>query len=156
MLKRKITRVLQQWKASDHQDSLLIKGARQVGKTYVVERFGESNYKSFISLNFIESPELKSIFDGDLSSVEIKKRVTLLVPGVSFVEGETLVTSCHREILALWARRLAFRFIWQHISQVQNNQCSSGERNLQKCKFCLFEVWFIRFLINAKTDLSCV
>lgn len=91
MLKRKITRVLQQWKASDHQDSLLIKGARQVGKTYVVERFGESNYKSFISLNFIESPELKSIFDGDLSSAELKKRVTLLVPGVSFVEGETLL-----------------------------------------------------------------
>lgn len=91
MLRRKITRSLQQWRESSHQDCFLIKGARQVGKTYTITEFGRSNYESFIPINFIESPQFKTIFEGDLSSSEIKKRISLLVPGVSFKENNTLL-----------------------------------------------------------------
>lgn len=91
MLRRKITRTLKQWHGSKHQDCLLIKGARQVGKTFTITQFGEESYKSFIAINFIESPQLKTLFDGDLSSEEIKKRMTLLIPGIDFVENDTLI-----------------------------------------------------------------
>lgn len=74
MLKRKIYHKLQEWRSSDHQDCLLVKGARQVGKTYTITQFGKSSYKSFISINFIESPQLKSLFEGELSSDHIKNK----------------------------------------------------------------------------------
>ena len=91
MLKRKIIQDLRRWREGRNAECLLIKGARQVGKTFAVSQFGQSDYDSFIPINFIESPELKAIFDGDLSSAEIRKRVTLFVPGASFVEGGTLL-----------------------------------------------------------------
>lgn len=86
-----MTDTLREWRESRHHECLLIRGARQVGKTYTVTQFGTSEYKSFISLNFIESPQLKTIFDGDLSSAEIKKRMTLLIPNVRFVPHDTLI-----------------------------------------------------------------
>lgn len=91
MLKRKIYHKLQEWRSSDHQDCLLVKGARQVGKTYTITQFGKSSYKSFISINFIESPQLKSLFEGELSSDHIKKQMTLLIPGIEFINGDTLI-----------------------------------------------------------------
>ena len=91
MLKRKICQTFKEWRDSDHQDCLLVKGARQVGKTYTISQFGESNYDSFISINFIESPQLKSLFDGELSSEAIKSKMTLLIPGIEFIEKRTLI-----------------------------------------------------------------
>lgn len=91
MLKRKIYHKLQEWRSSDHQDCLLVKGVRQVGKTYTITQFGKSSYKSFISINFIESPQLKSLFEGELSSDHIKKQMTLLIPGIEFINGDTLI-----------------------------------------------------------------
>ena len=66
-------------------------GARQVGKTYTITQFGRQAYESFIPLNFIESPELKAVFAGDLASSEIKKRMSLLIPGIAFVPHSTLL-----------------------------------------------------------------
>lgn len=91
MLKRKIIEALRQWRARDAEECLLVKGARQVGKTYSITHFGQAEYESFIPVNFIESPELKSVFDGDLSSASIKKRLSLLVPGIAFKERSTLL-----------------------------------------------------------------
>lgn len=91
MLKRKITQVLHQWKENQHQECLLVKGARQVGKTFTISEFGRLEYEQFIAINFIESPELKAIFDGDISSTEIKKKITLLMPGISFADRGTLL-----------------------------------------------------------------
>ena len=57
MLRRKIYDQLLLWKAEKREKSikecLLIKGARQVGKSFIVEQFGKENYESFISINFI-------------------------------------------------------------------------------------------------------
>lgn len=54
-------------------------------------QFGAEEYKSTIVLNFIESPEFKTIFDGDLSSDEIKKRITLFIPAVQIIPHHTLL-----------------------------------------------------------------
>lgn len=91
MLRRKIIETFRQWRRSHERECLLVKGARQVGKTFAVSQFGQSEYDSFVSMNFLESPRLKTIFDGDLSSSEIKKRMTLIMPGVDLVDGSTLI-----------------------------------------------------------------
>lgn len=91
MLKRKIYQQLQEWRDSHHEDCLLIKGARQVGKTFAITQFGQTEYESFIAINFIESPQLKSLFDGDLSSSNIKKQMTMLIPGIQFIAEKTLI-----------------------------------------------------------------
>lgn len=91
MLKRKIYQQLQEWRDSHHEDCLLIKGARQVGKTFAITQFGQTEYESFIAINFIESPQLKALFDGDLSSSNIKKQMTMLIPGIQFIAKKTLI-----------------------------------------------------------------
>ena len=75
MLKRKIYSELLDWKNRRKNEGLkkclLIKGARQVGKSYIVNEFGKNEYESFISINFFKNPELKEIFNE--KSVDIRK-----------------------------------------------------------------------------------
>jgi len=74
MLKRKMYDKLLEWKKQRREEQfkkcLLIKGDRQVGKSYIIKEFGINEYESFIYIDFFKQPELKAIFDGDLSSVE--------------------------------------------------------------------------------------
>ena len=91
MLKRKFYDRLLEWKESKEKECLLVKGARQIGKTYIIDYFGKQNYSSYIYINFIESPQLTKIFDGDLSAEEIYKQITLNIPECRFVEKDTLI-----------------------------------------------------------------
>lgn len=91
MLKRKIYQTLLDWKNTKRNECLLIKGARQVGKSFIIREFGRKNYESFIELNFYQHPEYISIFDGDLTPDEIYKRISLQLLGVNFIEGKTLI-----------------------------------------------------------------
>lgn len=91
MLKRKMYGKLIEWKENREQNCLLIKGARQVGKTYLVREFGNAEYESFIEINFLEHPELKSIFDGDRSADNILKNITFNIPNVRLIPGKTLL-----------------------------------------------------------------
>ena len=91
MLKRKMYQILKDWKENRGKECLLIKGARQIGKTYIVEEFGKKEYKSFIEVNFLKTPSLKAIFMGDLSADEIYKQMSAYLPGSNFIEGDTLI-----------------------------------------------------------------
>lgn len=91
MLKRKMYDRLLEWKKNKGTECLLIKGARQVGKTYLVRQFGANEYESFIEINFHMQSNLKSIFEGELSSEEIFKRITANIPGVKLIYGKTLL-----------------------------------------------------------------
>jgi len=91
MLKRKIEQVLLDWKARKKKNSLLIKGARQVGKTFSVEKFGKENYESYIYMNFEKDPKLKNIFAGSLDVEELRKQITLNLPTAELLEGKTLI-----------------------------------------------------------------
>lgn len=62
-LKRKIDKFLLDWRNSKTRKPLIIKGARQTGKTTSIEKFGKENYKSFIEINFVSMPEYKTIFN---------------------------------------------------------------------------------------------
>ena len=91
MLKRKIYAFFSDWRRNKGKECLLITGARQVGKTFAVRAFGEAEYESFIEINFLKYPSLKSIFDGDLDPTTILKRITAHLPESRFADGKTLL-----------------------------------------------------------------
>jgi len=106
MLKRKITTSLLTWKQDPDKRVLLVKGARQVGKTYSILDFAKNNYQSTIYINFEENPAYKEIFAGDLDMTTLVKQITLRVPNVKLVPGRTLlfldeIQSCPRARTAL-------------------------------------------------------
>ena len=90
MLQRKMTAELNAWKADVKKKSLMIRGARQVGKTYIVRQFGMS-YQSFVELNFIEHPEYKTIFSGDLNPDTLITNISAYIPSANLIPGETLI-----------------------------------------------------------------
>jgi len=91
MLKRKITIDLIAWKKRENKLCLLVKGARQVGKTFIIDEFAHANYKYYTRINFDENPAYKAIFDGDLDVETLIKQISLRVPNSELVPNETLV-----------------------------------------------------------------
>lgn len=91
MLKRKIYNDLIKYKESRSEKCLIVEGARQIGKTYIIRKFGRENYASFIELNFIENPSLLNIFRGDLNADSILSAIQLYLPESAVIPGETLI-----------------------------------------------------------------
>lgn len=95
MLKRKIYDSLLEWKnqrKTEHiKKCLLVKGARQVGKSFIIKAFGAKEYQSFVCIDFFRQPALKSIFDGELTSEEILKRMTANLRDFRLIPGDTLI-----------------------------------------------------------------
>jgi predicted AAA+ superfamily ATPase len=91
MLRRKITDDLIKWKANPEHLCLMVKGARQVGKTFIIDAFAKDHYKNYIYINFIETPTYEAIFEGDLDMETLIKQITLRVPNTELVPGETLI-----------------------------------------------------------------
>lgn len=90
-MRRKMADTIREWRKTRGEECLLVKGARQVGKTYIVREVGKSDYESFVEVNFIERPAAREAFEGDLSACEIMKRLSLVVPEASFPTGRTLL-----------------------------------------------------------------
>ena len=91
MLKRKILASLLQWKNNTGKMTLLINGARQVGKTYSITQFAREQYPNYIYINFDENPAYKAIFDGDLDMDTLIRQITLRIPGAKFIPDKTLL-----------------------------------------------------------------
>lgn len=89
-IKRKIDKFLAEWKASEGHLPLIIRGARQIGKTYSIRKFGKS-YKSYIEINFVDNPEFKDIFDSGYSTEAVIKKISFRNPNFDFIPGETLI-----------------------------------------------------------------
>lgn len=91
MLKRKIDKYLEEWKASADKKPLIVKGARQVGKTASIRYFGEKYYNNIVEINFALQPKYKQIFADGYEVDSIIKNITLLNPTLVFVPHETLL-----------------------------------------------------------------
>lgn len=76
-MKRSLYNQLKIWKNDNRRKPLLLQGARQVGKTYLINAFGKNSYSNYIYLNFEEDVELKTLFEGSLSSENILKNISL-------------------------------------------------------------------------------
>lgn len=106
MLRRKFYDILLNWRRTKKNECLLVKGARQIGKTFIIDQFGKTEYSSYIYINFIESPEQKHIFDGSLEAKEIYKKISIYLPNINYVDNNTLIfideiQSCPRARTAL-------------------------------------------------------
>lgn len=91
MLKRKIETQLLEWKILKDRKPLVIKGIRQCGKTFIVQKFARENYGSVVYMNFILDPEKKSAFSGNLDVDTIILNLSALIPGSRFIEGKTCI-----------------------------------------------------------------
>ena len=90
-LRRKIDQYLINWKNSKNKLPLIIKGARQIGKTNAIRNFGEKNYKTFIEINFAFQPEFKTIFENGFVVDDIIKNITLKLPDIELEDNNTLI-----------------------------------------------------------------
>ena len=91
MLRRKIESVLAEWKNSELKKTLVIKGIRQCGKTYIVQKFAKENYENVVYMNFILEPDKKLAFTGNIDVDTILLNLSALIPGSRFVKGKTCI-----------------------------------------------------------------
>lgn len=91
LLKRKIDDFLLDWKSNPDRKPLIVKGARQIGKTVSISAFADINYKNVIKINFVEQKKFKGIFEDGYEVDTIIKNISLLDPSIKFVAGETLI-----------------------------------------------------------------
>ena len=89
-LRRKVDDFLINWKQNPDRKPLIIKGARQIGKTSSIEHFAK-NYKSFVEINFIDEPQYSKIFSSGYSPDNVIKEISLINPSFKFVPNETLI-----------------------------------------------------------------
>ena len=83
-MKRNALEALMHWKSSEDRKPMVLKGARQVGKTWLMKEFGRTAYDSFVYFNFDEEDELKSIF-------EVNKNPQRIVELLSLIAGEKIL-----------------------------------------------------------------
>ncbi len=90
-LKRKIDDFLKDWKNNDDRNPLIVKGARQIGKTESIRNFANKNYKNVIEINFAEEPKYKKITEDGYGAKDIIKNISRLDQNKIFEENNTLI-----------------------------------------------------------------
>lgn len=89
-LKRNAIQVLINWKSSEERKPMVLKGARQVGKTWLMKEFGRNYYKSYVYFNFDEEDDLKSIFESNKNPQRIIELLSMIAEE-KILPGETLI-----------------------------------------------------------------
>ena len=90
-LRRKADKYLDNWKNSQNRLPLIVKGARQVGKTQTIRHFASEHYDNLVEINFAEEPKYKMIVADGYNPRDIIRNITLLDPSKSFQPGRTLL-----------------------------------------------------------------
>lgn len=90
-LKRKIDIYLENWFHDADKKPLIIKGARQIGKSESVRRFANAYYDNVVEINFVESPFFKTILSDGYNPNDIVKNITRINPDIEFIDGKTLI-----------------------------------------------------------------
>ena len=90
LLRRKIDAYLAGWKRNPDRKPLIVRGARQIGKTRSIEWFAAQNYSSVIQINFVEQKKYRDIFNDGFEVDAVLKNISLLNPELRFVPGDTI------------------------------------------------------------------
>lgn len=90
-LQRKADIFLEEWKKDDDRKPLIIKGARQVGKTETIRRFAKNHYKNIVEINFATNPVYKTIIEDGYEVEDIVRLISRIDPQKEFIAGETLI-----------------------------------------------------------------
>lgn len=104
-MKRKITQQLVEWKNSSARKPLILNGARQVGKTFILREFGRENYKNTVYVNLESNGTVASMFNDDISPSKLIKYLEVET-GERILPNETLIIldeiqSCERAVTSL-------------------------------------------------------
>ena len=91
MFEREISASLKSWKRDSGHKCLMVRGARQIGKTFSVTEFGKSHYDSFIGINFLEMPSVKKVFSQDLDTDTLVRNISLYLREAEFIPNRTLL-----------------------------------------------------------------
>ena len=114
-MKRFIDHDLEQWRNSRRRKPLILRGARQVGKTYSINRFGETRFENFLLVDLERNPGWHKVFEGNLQARQICSDLEILL-NQKIIPGETLlfideIQACPRAISAL-------RFFYEDMPQL--------------------------------------
>lgn len=90
-LRRKIDTFLDEWFNSKNKKPLIIKGARQIGKTKSIEEFAKRKKLSLVEINFVLNPEYRDIFDDGYKVDKILENISLKDPSLEFIPGKTII-----------------------------------------------------------------
>ncbi len=104
-MKRLVDNLLLDWKNSSRRKPLIVRGARQVGKTFTIANFGAANYKTLVVIDFERNPVLKKIFETDIQPSRIVDELELAT-SKKITPGETLIffdeiQECPRALVSL-------------------------------------------------------
>ena len=91
MLKRKAETLLKEWKNKKDRKCLIVQGARQVGKTFLIEHFGEENYGEVLEINFKQLISAADLFNGDLNIETIVNGLKFRFSDKKIIPGRTLI-----------------------------------------------------------------
>lgn len=91
LLRRKIDEYLKTWKKSEDKMPLIVKGARQVGKTASIMQFANDNYKYVVAINFVLQQKYKAIFEDGYEVDSIIRNLTFIDPSLKIEAGNTLI-----------------------------------------------------------------
>ncbi|MBE5896703.1 MAG: ATP-binding protein [Lachnospiraceae bacterium] len=91
MLRRKMFEQLKHWKEHKDKKCLVVQGARQTGKTYIIEKFAEENYEEVLEINFKEMPSASEIFSGDLTVDNMVMGLRFRFPDKQVDPSKTLI-----------------------------------------------------------------
>jgi len=89
-MNRNVLQELIAWKNSEERKPMVLKGARQVGKTWIMKEFGKTYYNSYAYFNFDEDDELKSIFEINKNPHRIIELLSM-ISGEKILAGDTLI-----------------------------------------------------------------
>ena len=110
MLKRKAIASIKNWVNTKNKKCLVVQGARQTGKTYIIERFAEDNYEELLEINFKQMVSAVDIFSGDLTVDNMVMAMRFRFPEKKILPGKTLIfldeiQECQEAITSLkfWA-----------------------------------------------------
>ncbi len=114
-MKRKMFNDLVSWKKNTNHKPLIIYGARQTGKTYLIREFAKQNYENIYEINFEFENDAKWIFDGKLTVEYLLMNLSAYKPNINIDAGKTLlffdeVQKCPQVLTALKAFALDKRF----------------------------------------------
>ena len=90
-MERKIASVLEEWKNDPDRKALLIKGCRQIGKTYSILGFAKNNYSNVIYIDFDQKPEYASIFSSGTDAESVLENLSYTEFGHLLVPGDTVI-----------------------------------------------------------------
>ena len=90
MLERRIKQEIRDFLDSDRKEALMVTGARQVGKTYIIRECAKEIYKNIVEINFVENQQAVKLFENITCSKDILLRLSALTD-VPMIPGETLV-----------------------------------------------------------------